>query len=242
MHKGELGLGIDVMVQEEENGRWSQRVQTTTLVGGISVASMSDYDEYFDSIDEEALAQLRELEESHEAPGPSKAPARASMSKRPAASEDDSELFEFSLDNAELAQLEEAAIKQHNSPAKASSTTAFSRVTSNPRQLNLRGEYVEEQPAQRQPQSRPAFGQRLNKTKVWDSTAFAKTGWKSTKPPKNAKGKGKATMEQDMDEEEYVDLDGLATPFMPRKLDPLSNVTMLTNISFTRHSCGLAVK
>jgi hypothetical protein len=178
-----------------------------------SFLSMSDYDDYFDSIDEEALAQLRELETQH---SPSRNAVVASSSKKAASSEDDSDLFEFSLDNDELAQLEEAAVRQQNSPAKASTLNGLRTNIPSSRQMNLHGERVEDQPAPKQPQQRPAFGQKLRKTKVWDCTTFAKTGWKNTKPQK--KGKGKAKAVEDLDEEECVDVEGLATPFMPRKL------------------------
>jgi ATP-dependent DNA helicase MPH1 len=177
---------------------------------------MSDYDDYFDSIDEEALAQLRELETQHTATSPSRNAAVASSSKKAASSEDDSDLFEFSLNNDELAELEEAAVRQQNSPSKASTSNGLSTSIPTSRQMNLHGERVMDQPAPKQPQQRPAFGQKLRKTKVWDCTAFAKTGWKNTKPQKNGKGKAKAV--EDPDEEEYVDVEGLVTPFMPRKL------------------------
>jgi ATP-dependent DNA helicase MPH1 len=173
---------------------------------------MSDYDDYFDSIDEEALVQLRELEAQHTATSPRNA-AVASSSKKAASSEDESDLFEFSLNNDELAELEEAAVRQQNSPSKASTSNGLPTTS---RQMNLHGERVMDQPAPKQPQQRPAFGQRLRKTKVWDCTAFAKTGWKNTKPQKSGKGKAKAV--EDPDEEEYVNVEGLVTPFMPRKL------------------------
>lgn len=195
---------------------------------------MSDYDEYFDTLDEKALEELREFEAIRASASPSKPNATpvastsnavTSTSRVAATPSDDSDLFEFSLDNNELARIEEAAI-QKQTILPAAFTTKFKApvgTISSARQTNLNGGLVLEQSPPRKHQPHPTFGQKSNKTKVWDHTAFSKTGWKSTKPAKKGKIKGKARAKakaEDSDaeenEEEYVDLEGLPTPFMPR--------------------------
>jgi ATP-dependent DNA helicase MPH1 len=51
---------------------------------------------------------------------------------------------------------------------------------------------------------RSQFGQQAPKTKVWDRTAFAKSGWRKPAP---SKGKGKASFGYDEEEEEFSDED-----------------------------------
>ena len=62
------------------------------------------------------------------------------------------------------------------------------------------------------------FGKKAAKTKTWDRTAFAKTGWKSTK--EKGKGKGRSFDEdEDGDEDEELDLEfaQFPAPFVSRK-------------------------
>lgn len=181
---------------------------------------MSDYDEYFDSIDDDILEDLNVLESNYDAkgftskPSTSKQPAK-SASNRPVTPHTDTDYTfdEISVDTEELKQLEDAALKQ----AQAAPSRRIEPVAnmSNSRQINLHGDVLPPQSPQRQVQHRPAFGQKLQKTKTWDQTAFAKTGWKSTKPPKAKRTKSKSTGDGIEEEEDYVDLEGLAKPFMP---------------------------
>ncbi|KAF5377463.1 hypothetical protein D9615_005173 [Tricholomella constricta] len=59
--------------------------------------------------------------------------------------------------------------------------------------------------------SRNPFGQQAPKTKVWDQTAFAKTGLKSGK----AKGKAKALYDDEELQEEEVEFEQFPAPFVP---------------------------
>jgi ATP-dependent DNA helicase MPH1 len=180
---------------------------------------MSDYDEYFNSLDDAALAEVNALEAAHNAQqhnSPNRTESTKDASKAQSLSDTESE-FEFeevSMNIEDMKRLEEAAsnrVKQLGPPRWIAPVTNMSTA----RQTNLFGEVLDKQPQSQQTQHRPAFGQKLRKTKVWDQSAFARTGWRSTKPSKGGKGKGKAVDKDEIGEEEYVDLEGLQ-PFMPR--------------------------
>lgn len=61
------------------------------------------------------------------------------------------------------------------------------------------------------------FGRRASKTKYWDQTAFAKTGWKSTKGGKG-KGKGKQYSDDEEEGEEEIEFAQFPAPFITREL------------------------
>ncbi|PVG04747.1 P-loop containing nucleoside triphosphate hydrolase protein [Serendipita vermifera] len=188
---------------------------------------MSDYDEYFDSLDDDALAEVNALEASHTArqqTSTNRTESTKDASNALILSDTESELEfeEVSMNIEDMKQLEEAAskrVKQLGPPRWIAPVHNLSTS----RQTNLFGEVLDNQPQPQPSQHRPTFGQKLRKTKVWDKTAFAKTGWRSTKPPKGRKGKGKAG-DDEMNEDEYVDLEGLPEPFMP--LEPIKTMKL----------------
>jgi hypothetical protein len=57
--------------------------------------------------------------------------------------------------------------------------------------------------------SRNVFGHQAPKTKVWDHTAYAKSGWKMSK---DAKGKGKSLHHEEEEEEEPVEFEQFPAP------------------------------
>jgi ATP-dependent DNA helicase MPH1 len=177
---------------------------------------MSDYDEYFDTIDDGVLAQVDALEAIGElGRSPNKPPAASTKKSSKSASistpgDSDSALFDLTLDVNEMEKLEEAAARRLNAQPGPSRQGAS-------RQIDLHGRPLPPQSPEKQVQHRPVFGQKMRKTKVWDQTAFAKTGWRSTKPVKSKKGKGKAVADDEGDDdEECVDLHDVPAPFMPR--------------------------
>ncbi|CAG8645682.1 10842_t:CDS:2, partial [Acaulospora colombiana] len=194
---------------------------------------MSEYDEYFDSLDDEVLAEVNALEATHNERQQSATNRTESTKDAPKAlilsdTESELEFEEVSMNVEDMKRLEEAASKRIKQIGSSKwIAPAHNMATS--RQTNLFGEVLDNQPQSQQTQHRPAFGQKLRKTKVWDKTAFAKTGWRSTKPPKGRKGKGKA-VDEEMGEEEYVDLEGLPEPFMPLSGSCIS----LTPTNFSR--------
>jgi ATP-dependent DNA helicase MPH1 len=177
---------------------------------------MSDYDEYFDTIDDDVLAQVDALDTTGNFGQPPNKPS-ATSTKKPSKSasngtpgDSDSAFFDLTLDGDDMKELEEAAVRRLNAQPGPSRQGGS-------RQIDLHGKTLPPQSPQKPVQHRPVFGQKMKKTKVWDQTAFAKTGWKSTKPIKGKKGKGKAAADDENDgDEECVDLDDVPAPFMPR--------------------------
>lgn len=182
---------------------------------------MSDYDEYFDTFDEDALAEVNAMETLGDAERMSKKSSATSANSPPKSAsieattpglDSDSTFFDLTLDGDDMEELEEAAVRKLNSQAGPSRLNGPVRTLSTSRQTDLHGRTLPSASPPKQVQHRPIFGQKLRKTKAWDQTAFAKTGWRSTKPPKTKKGKGKAADEED---EDCVDLEGLPAPYMP---------------------------
>lgn len=60
------------------------------------------------------------------------------------------------------------------------------------------------------------FGKPSRKTKEWDRTAFAKSGWK--KPKDKGKGKAIGDEEEEVGEEEEVEFEQFPAPFVSSKL------------------------
>ncbi|KAI0662624.1 hypothetical protein C8Q70DRAFT_1128612 [Cubamyces menziesii] len=140
------------------------------------------------------------------------------------------------VDDAALAKIDELCRQEYsrngrgNGQASAqpvagpSKPNGLARRSSKGAQLNLFGEVATEReppkgPAQstRQPFQRtrsrqmPLPGQ-ARKTKKWDRTAYAKTGWRKPKPNPD-KGKGRASDEED--EEETVEFEQFPAPEVP---------------------------
>jgi ATP-dependent DNA helicase MPH1 len=89
---------------------------------------------------------------------------------------------------------------------------------------------------------RSQFGQQAPKTKVWDRTAFAKSGWKKPAPKGKAKGKGKASFENDDDdaeeefgnqEDEEMEFEQFPAPFV--SLGPPPAMKLVPDLLETKH-------
>ncbi|KDQ63860.1 hypothetical protein JAAARDRAFT_696340 [Jaapia argillacea MUCL 33604] len=123
-----------------------------------------------------------------------------------------------------------------NNAAQAPPTNrTFSRTTSKGLQMTLFGDVLPPQASSSKSKSttdnqsrtkpvptRNPFGHHARKTKVWDHTEFAKTGWKKStgKSVKGkGKGKGKASPDDGIDdadeEEEEVEFEQFPAPFVP---------------------------
>ncbi|KAG8812826.1 3'-5' DNA helicase, partial [Serendipita sp. 399] len=162
-----------------------------------------DVDDMFDdlTIDLEDMNSL-------EVAASSRAAARATSTTKPAYNHSK---VTYSTGSA-VAGPSNSRLQKHNS-------STVTGTTSGSLQTNLHGEilYPSSPPIQ-QPKhtgKRPAFGQRIRKSKVWDQTAFAKSGWKSTKAPADKKTKAKKPNGEEDGDELDVDLGDLPAPFMP---------------------------
>ncbi|KAG8961624.1 hypothetical protein FRC03_005134 [Tulasnella sp. 419] len=84
------------------------------------------------------------------------------------------------------------------------------------RQRTLDGGLVTDAPGpSKSHSSSSTFGKQPPKTKVWDRTAFAQTGWRKGKG--KGKGKGKASMfgeDEDEGEEEQIEFEQFPAPFV----------------------------
>ncbi|GJE91515.1 DEAD/DEAH box helicase domain-containing protein [Phanerochaete sordida] len=202
--------------------------------------TMSSSDEYFyDEIDSAILAQVDAVEAAYKATqakapaAPSRPPQKAPPPEREVIEIDDSyDYGSFDIDDKDLEIIdkicEEAYKKKPAAPVAGPSrvTSGLQRTTSAATvQTTLFGGVVQNkpQPPSRQPVQRAdsnsnnLFKGDPKKTKQWDHTAFAKTGWKKPKP---AKGKEKAGSfadgeeEDDWGEEEEVEFEQFPAPFI----------------------------
>ena len=168
-------------------------------------------DGYFDGdddIDPSLLNALDAIEAAHFSPPKNKqAPPLTEVSSG-------SDFFDdstFDVDEAELQRLDTFIEDAYQ--GKVAPVAGPSRITANTKgklQTTLFGDVLQPEAssgrakaastAARQPApKRSQFGQQAPKTKVWDRTAFAKTGWK--KAANNGKGKAKASFGFDDDDE-----------------------------------------
>lgn len=124
----------------------------------------------------------------------------------------DGESFDatFDVDESELARLDgfiEDAYRGKAGPVPGPSTARpLPRTSSkNAQQMTLFGEPLQDSgdaPAGRSTRPpRNPFGQQARKTKTWDHTEFAKSGWRQSKAAK-AKGKARSNGYNDEEEEE----------------------------------------
>ncbi|KAF8529479.1 hypothetical protein JB92DRAFT_3106701 [Gautieria morchelliformis] len=123
--------------------------------------------------------------------------------------DDSYDQFFDDIDPRELERLDEDVEQAYKHPLGIPRTNSASGsgVT---RQLTLFGDLVSQAPSRRpcsqqQNQTRPhsprrPFGKKARKVKQWDRTAFAKSGWKSSKGKGKGKGKDVADCELDADD------------------------------------------
>jgi ATP-dependent DNA helicase MPH1 len=148
----------------------------------------------------------------------------------------DSDNYDVSgaFNDDDLLEFDVAASAAYNRSTSTSSavqsTRSLGRTRSKPRlQLDLFGNSVTANTSSSRALASPAvhrggggqrggnsFGGPQRKTKYWDHTALAKSGWKFTKS--KGKGKGKSRDEGEEDEEDEGEDGGrqLAAPFVPR--------------------------
>ena len=191
-------------------------------------------DDYFDDdlIDDDVLSKVDAIEAAHTQPAttavfrlarPPSKPAQPPRAKSPPPTQeviDVDETYEFdTLDDIQLEAIDKICNDAMNGkqPVASSSRSTLHRAPSGPTiQTTLFGGVAQPASSSRNtaPSSSRSTFQRTNsrldnvytgkpnKTKKWDHTAFAKSGWK--KPP-NAKGKEKAGLFEDGQEEEWED-------------------------------------
>ena len=179
----------------------------------VDVAAMMNSDDYFpDDLDSGILNQLDLIEAAHRSNPPTR--------PKPALQKEDSYMdLSLDLDEAELQRLDsfiDAAYKGHAAPVSGPSNAARPPSKSSV-QTTLFGDVArppastsKPSPASRGSMQRPKsdhrnpFGQQAPKTKQWDHTVFAKSGWRKPKL------KGKAG--EDEQEEEAVEFKQFPAP------------------------------
>ncbi|KAG6885931.1 hypothetical protein C0993_007433 [Termitomyces sp. T159_Od127] len=128
----------------------------------------------------------------------------------------------FDLDENDLRKLCDLENDAYNGKAQPIAESSLRRTGSATHQTTLFGDVLpSSSKAPERPQIRgiksasyDPFAKQAQKTKVWDQTAFAKTGLKSEK----SKGKGKASRDYDEQEEDVV-FEQFPAPFIPDLLE-----------------------
>lgn len=177
-------------------------------------------DGYFeDDIDSALLNELDAIEAAHFSPSKDNRP-RAPLTRTSSGSDffDDST---FDIDEAELQRLDifiEDSYQGKVAPIAGPSRTTSNASTRGMLQTTLFGDVLQPGPSSGRAKAISSsssssstkhaapktsqFGQQAPKTKVWDRTAFAKSGWKRPAPDKG-KGKGSFGDDDDDNEEEF---------------------------------------
>ncbi len=198
-------------------------------------------DGYFDDeLDSAFLQAVDAIEAAHTSPQPKRPLAVPRSLPSEVIHVDDSYDFDsFDVDDDGFAMIDQicndalSKDKQYTAPPRNSNgissssrptkatvqTTLFGGVAKQPTQGGSSGASSSKSTLQRRTSSsNNVFTGRLQKTKKWDHTAFAKTGWKKAK---SAKEKGKATSfqdwdagEEDDDDEEPVEFEQFPAPFI----------------------------
>lgn len=179
-------------------------------------------DGYFDGdddFDDAAFQQLDAIEAA--ALSPRKDPIRPSTDPKPLGKEDSFvDDLSFDISETELAKLDnfvEDAISGRAQPVAGPSRL------SGKLQTTLFGDILPQAPPASKPRStfertkstnRNPFGQQAPKTKLWDQTAFAKSGVK--RGGNKGKGKAKATQDVEEGEEEVIEFEQFPAPFISR--------------------------
>ncbi|KAF7982058.1 hypothetical protein HWV62_30342 [Athelia sp. TMB] len=176
-------------------------------------------DGYFegDDFDPSLLNEIDAIEAFHTQPTHMTIAQPVTTRAPPLAREDTSDFFDdsFAIDDVELQRIDNFIEDAYNGKAApVASPSTVSRTGSKATvQTTLFGDVLQQNASSskvastrtiaRQPSfKRSQFGQQAPKTKTWDRTEFAKSGWK-----KKAKGKGKAKGNRDDDEDEDEDED-----------------------------------
>ncbi|KAI0690699.1 hypothetical protein BC835DRAFT_1363433 [Cytidiella melzeri] len=197
-------------------------------------------DEYFDELDSAFLQEVEAIEATHTQLGSKSGLVRPAQplplpARKPAVDVidiDDSEDFgSFAIDDHDLEIIDNLTNEafRNCAPLAGPSKIAFARTTSKATiQTTLDGSILAEAPKNatsvRQPMQRHnsnasnGFVGQSKKTKQWDHTAFAKTGWKK---PQAVKGKAKAVNpfgdeaeEEEEQDEELEEFEQFPAPFV----------------------------
>lgn len=150
----------------------------------------------------------------------------------PLAKQDTSEYFDdtFEVDDSELLRLDnfiEDAYQGKAAPVAGPSnvarmnskgmlqTTLYGEVLTQPAPSNKsKGTSSRSGQMQRSTSKRNAFGQQAPKTKMWDRTAFAKSGWKKSANDSKGKGKGRAQEHEEGEGDEEMEFEQFPAPFV----------------------------
>lgn len=183
-------------------------------------------DGYFDDDfnDPELLEAANTLEAAHFSP--KKAPPRPAtlpLAKQPSDSFDAS----FDMDDIDFAQIDAITEDAYSGRLAQPVAGPSGLARTGSKQMTLFGDVLQEEPKSaplsrsgtgststlQRTKSTPRnpFGQQAPKTKVWDQTAWAKSGWK--KP--QAKGKGRSFDDDDGEDEEAVEFEQFPAPVVP---------------------------
>ncbi|KAF8078356.1 hypothetical protein FPV67DRAFT_1465011 [Lyophyllum atratum] len=185
-------------------------------------------DGYFDGddLDDAAFEELDAIEAAFLPPPRPQAadPRPPPREQAPLAKEDSFYGLSFDIDEADLQKLDNFVQDAYDGnaqpvagPSKSKSATHQTTLFGDVLPPSSSSSSTRSQMQRTKSAPRNPFGQQAPKTKVWDQTAFAKTGLKSGK----SKGKGKATYADDEPDEEDVEFEQFPAPFLPpMKLTP----------------------
>lgn len=199
---------------------------------------MSSDDYFEDELDSAFLNEVDAIEAAQisatngRKPSPVELPPTRPVSPRSVIEISDSDPFDvFDFDVAELQDIHEREQRGSRAPGPSTLGRATSKTTV---QTTLFGDIVQENATKGRSSKPPSkahmersnsssrnpFGERTRKTKRWDHTAFAKTGWKQSAEDKaKRKAKAKASFDHDYgggsEEEEPVEFEQFPAPFVP---------------------------
>lgn len=193
-------------------------------------APMTNSDDYYfdDELDSGILNQLDVIEAAHRSdiqPPPKLKPLSCGPAKRLRGIEADDSYVDLTLDldETESQQLDTLVNDAYQGKPAAGASPADTTRSSTQRsslQTTLFGDILRPTPStsraadavrtSNKPNSRNPSGGPTPKTKVWDHTAFAKSGWKK---PNSSKGKGVENF-NDSQEEQEVEFEQFPAPFV----------------------------
>lgn len=198
--------------------------RVSLLLLPLSYLPAMSSDGYFgsDDFDPSLLNEIDAIEALHTQPAYTNYARPVTTRAPPLARQDTSDFFDdsFSIDDAELQILDNFIEDSYSGKAApvAGPSTVSRTGSKGTVQTTLFGDILQPSPSSskvsrtssssrtlsKQPSVKKSpFGQQAPKTKTWDRTEFAKSGWK-----KQAKGKGKAKADDDEEEDEVHDEEG----------------------------------
>ncbi|KAG6911756.1 hypothetical protein DXG01_000002 [Tephrocybe rancida] len=178
-------------------------------------------DGYFegDDFDDAAFDELDAIEAA------ALKPSATHTAHSPTAPSENDSFYDLTLDidESDLQKIDDFVKDAYGGKVKPVTGSSWTRTRSATHQTTLFGDVLSPSPAASTSRSqmqrtksapRNPFGRQAPKTKVWDQTAFAKTGLKSGK----SKGKGKTSYDDDGQEEEDVEFEQFPAPFVSGKV------------------------